>query len=73
MQYRIVVCLDVEAASPKEAYGKIYTMLSGIKGLGWESSDEWYEENEELDLEKLSNVRLEYLTARNKQKEAENG
>ncbi len=49
---RIVVCLDVDAATPAEAYKTITTMLSKLcaenPGFDWESSDEWYGPDGEL-------------------------
>ena len=45
--YRIVVCLDIEASSPEEAYAKLYKNMPRIaaEGIDWESTDEWYDDN----------------------------
>lgn len=44
MPYRIVVCFDIEAASPEEAYRTLHAKLGPVTTLDfeWESTDEWY-------------------------------
>lgn len=45
--YRIVICVDVEAASLKDAYGRVYNAMGKITGpdsnMDWESTDEWFD------------------------------
>jgi hypothetical protein len=62
-EYRIVVCIDVEASSPEDAYSKVYDMMMKIEpSQAWESSDEWYDEDGELiDELRVSQARLEVL------------
>ena len=47
MPYRIVVCMDIDASSLLEAYGKLYETMAKVTGsktgLDWESSDEAYD------------------------------
>jgi len=44
--YRIVVCIDIDADSTEDAYGKVYTAMGLLEreneDIEWESSDEWY-------------------------------
>lgn len=41
--YRLVVCIDVDAASLAEAYRRVReVMTSAPNGVAWETSDEWY-------------------------------
>lgn len=49
---RIVVCLDVNAAGPADAYLAVYNALGVMEAntLGdvqWESTDEWYDDDGE--------------------------
>lgn len=48
--YRLVVCIDVEAATLEGAYGIVRGMMNGAADgcTGWETSDEWYGPDEEL-------------------------
>lgn len=64
--YRLVVCIDVDAQSTLEAYGKVYEAMGKITGPGtgldWESSDEAYTPDAEpISEEELSKVRMAYL------------
>ena len=46
--YRIVVCVDVDAADLTDAYRAVYacmTSLATVSVIEWESSDEWYAED----------------------------
>lgn len=67
--YRLVVCIDVDATSLLEAYGKVYEAMGRItgpmSGMDWESSDEAYTPNAELiPEEELSKTRMAYLDKR---------
>lgn len=67
--YRLVVCIDVDAQSTLEAYGKVYEAMGKITGpstgLDWESSDEAYAPNAEpISEEELSKARMAYLAER---------
>jgi hypothetical protein len=43
--YRFVICVDVEAKSLTQAYGKVYEAMNSLDDqlLGWESTDEVYD------------------------------
>lgn len=43
--YRLIVCIDVESPTLADAYGQVYKAMSAT-GLEWESSDEWYSDEE---------------------------
>lgn len=44
MSIRIVVCLDVEAATPRDAYALLYKRLQTLHPeIDWESTDEWFD------------------------------
>jgi len=71
MGYRIVVCVDIDAPSLLEAYGKLYETMAKVTGpntgLDWESSEEAYDsDGEEIDEEILQKARMEYLDNRTK-------
>lgn len=61
--YRIIVCIDVDANSAAEAYGKITAVLCAIEPeLVWESSDEWYgPDGGQLSEEAVSAARQEFF------------
>jgi hypothetical protein len=47
---RIVVCIDVEADTPAEAYATLHTMFAHVAAdpvlgsmVDWESTDEWFD------------------------------
>jgi len=69
MSYRLVICVDVDASSLEEAYGKVYEAMGKITGVGtgldWSSDDEWYdpEGNAGLSMD-LDNARWEFLKKR---------
>jgi hypothetical protein len=46
--YRVVVCVDVDAPNLAVAYGLVYKAMSAT-GLEWESSDEWFDEDDNSD------------------------
>lgn len=61
--YRLVVCLDVEAESLKDAYGRVYEAMGKLpEGFDWESSDEAFDpEGELIDVNDLGRARMEYI------------
>lgn len=64
MSIRIVVCLDIEAATPTEAYKKLYQQMPKLHdaGIDWESTDEWYDEDgEALSPEQITEIRQNVL------------
>lgn len=63
MPYRLVVCIDVEADSLKDAYGKVYEAMGQLpEGLDWESSDEAFDpDGAEIGPKKLQEARMAYL------------
>ena len=63
LPYRLVVCIDVDAASLKEAYGKVYEALAKLpEGFDWESSDEAYGPDcEEIMPPQVQIARMAYL------------
>ena len=66
--HRIVVCLDVEAESMKEAYGKVYQTLKAVdcEDFQWESSDEWYDpDGGQLPAETVQKIRMEVFAEEN--------
>lgn len=69
--YRLVVCVDVEAASLQEAYGRVYEAMGKVTGPGssldWESSDEAFDDNGQIDAEELQKARTAYLDKRTKE------
>jgi hypothetical protein len=61
-EYRIVVCIDVEAEDAEKAYGKVYDMMMAIDpAQSWESSDEWFEDGSLMDEESVSQARIAVL------------
>lgn len=40
--YRIVLCVDVNAATPEEAYKKVHDAMTRT-AMSWGSSDEWFD------------------------------
>lgn len=49
--YRLIVCIDIDAENLSEAYGRLQTcmkagMAASKPGIAWETSDEWYGEDE---------------------------
>lgn len=67
--FRLVVCIDVDAESLLEAYGKVYEAMGKItgptSGMDWESSDEAYTPDAEpISEEELSKTRMAYLDKR---------
>lgn len=66
MAYRLVVCVDIDAPSLLEAYGKLYETMAKITGpntgLYWESSDEAYDsDGEPIDEDELGRAQTEYF------------
>ena len=61
--FRFVVCIDVEANSPKFAYERIYHAIAKLPtGISWESSDEAYDGNgQAIDEDVLSAARTAVL------------
>ena len=50
MSYRLVICIDVDAESLTQAYGRVHEGMSDVnfEGFeGWESSDENFDEDGE--------------------------
>lgn len=47
--YRLVIVLDVEARSPKDAYTRVRKEMKKLDcaTFQWESTDEWYDEEGE--------------------------
>lgn len=60
-EYRICVCIDVEASSAEEAYSRVYDMMMKI-GQAWESTDEWFEDGEPMAEEAMSEARMAKLS-----------
>ena len=46
MAYRLIVCFDIDADSLGEAYEKLEQTLNKCE-IAWETSDEWYDGEEE--------------------------
>lgn len=49
--YRLIVCVDIDSENLSEAYGRLQTcmkagMAASEPGIAWETSDEWYGEDE---------------------------
>lgn len=62
---RIVVALDIEAATPEDAYKKLCAVMPLLhpQGIAWESTDEWYGvDGEPLDEEVISAAWLRTLS-----------
>lgn len=62
---RIVVCLDIESTSLKDAYRKVRRILGKAErenpGFSWESSDEWFDDGEPVIPDVIAEVRMEVL------------
>lgn len=59
--YRIIIALDVEAPSAKEAYRRVFLEMKKLDrdDFQWESTDEWYDpEGEQLDEDEVSAARM---------------
>lgn len=60
-EYRLVICLDVDAASLEEAYRKTYKIMgeaSKTHGIDWESTDEAFGPGgQPVDKDRLSEAR----------------
>jgi len=56
---RIVVSMDIVAATPEEAYRKLFMAMQKLpEGIEWESTDEWYgSDAEPLSVEAQQNAR----------------
>lgn len=66
--HRIVICLDIEAPSTKEAYRTVYRAMKkvGYETFQWESSDEWYDpDGEALDADTVQKIRMEVFAEEN--------
>jgi len=61
--FRLVVCIDIEADSLQEAYGKLWRgMAPTVFEDAWESSDEWYgSDGEPGTEEELSDARSAFF------------
>jgi hypothetical protein len=48
--HRIIVAIDVEAPSLKEAYRRVYQEMAKLdsEDFQWESTDEWYDDEGDL-------------------------
>jgi hypothetical protein len=58
-EYRICVCIDVQASSAEEAYSRVYDMMMNIEpAQAWESTDEWFEDGAPMDEESMSRARM---------------
>jgi hypothetical protein len=64
--HRIVVCIDVYAGSLSEAYGKVYEAMGSLpKGMEWESSDESFDDQGNMNTpEALQDARMKYMAQR---------
>jgi len=59
-EYRILVCIDVDAENAAKAYLKVYNMMMAIDpAQSWESSDEWFEDGDLMDEDDVSRARCE--------------
>lgn len=59
--YRLVVCVDVQAGTPEQAYGLTYEGMA-LSGLDWESSDEWFGADGEIaSPDELQSARMAYM------------
>lgn len=58
-EYRICVCIAVEAPSAEAAYSRVYDMMMNIEpAQAWESTDEWFEDGRPMDEEAMSKARM---------------
>lgn len=59
--YRIVVCIDVEAEAPADAYGKVYQQMNA-SASDWESSDEWFfPDGREVPIDEVNTARMAFF------------
>jgi hypothetical protein len=70
--FRLIVCIDVDADTLEEAYGKVYKGMGKVTGPGtgldWESSDEAYDpDGNKIDEADLSKARVAVIDARDAQ------
>lgn len=59
--YRLVICLDVEADSLEQAYERVYTTMGTVdrEDFQWESTDEAYDpDGGEVDAEEMQQARM---------------
>lgn len=63
MTIRIVVCLDIDAPTPRDAYALMYEQLRTLHPqIDWESTDEWFDsDGTQLDEDSISAARNETL------------
>ena len=62
--FRIVVAFDITADSAKEAYSKLWDELAKVaddKTFGWESTDEWYTPDGQLDVDEIASITAEVI------------
>lgn len=63
MSIRFVVLVDIDVDSVFDAYPRLYEALNTTR-LEWESSDEWYLEGEQGDVETLQDARMCYFDSK---------
>jgi hypothetical protein len=72
MSIRLIVCIDVDVKTLREAYdhtSKALDQLYMPVSFAWETSDEWYDENgEQGDVEALNSVATEVIMKRERDK-----
>jgi len=62
-EYRFVACIDLTAESLEKAYAILH---GALKELEWESSDEAYEDGEEIPPEDLQQARMAFFDKQEK-------
>ena len=73
-----MICVDIDADTPTEAYGKLYEAMGKVekenKDIQWESSDEWYDEDGEPLTEKSAQLaRKRYFATRGGHERSQEG
>jgi hypothetical protein len=67
MNYRIVICVDIEADSLTLAYGKLHDFMGTVPtDVEWESTDEWFddEDGEPGDPDAMQKARMKFFADR---------
>lgn len=63
---RLIVCFDLDADTPGEAYAHLESRLNPL-GIAWETSDEWYDaDGEQGDPDVLQAAIVEHFQSRGK-------